>query len=250
MENLVSIITPNFNSSKYIKQTIDSVLNQTHQNWEWIIVDDNSSDDSTKIITTYKQDKRITLFCLEKNSGAAIARNKALELAKGRYITFIDSDDLWLPNFLQETINYLTTNNVELVYTSYKRYDEDLNPYLEDFTGPDKVNYNRLLYNCPIPMLTAIYDSKRIGKIKIPFVDKREDYAMWLNVLKKTPYAYCIKKPLAIYRIRKGSYSRNKLLMGIKQFNVYYKFLNFNLVKSFYYTYFWAINGLLKYVKL
>lgn len=249
MNDLISIITPCYNSEKYIEDTIKSVLSQTYRNWEWWIVDDCSSDASVDLIKKYK-DSRIHLIVLDKNSGAAEARNVGLRNAKGRYITFIDSDDLWLETFLEKSIDFLKVNDEELVYASYKRFDEDLNPLLEDFIAEDEIDYNRILYNCPIPMLTSMYDSKRIGKVPIPEVDMREDYAMWIEILKKVPQARSIKEPLAIYRIRKHSYSRNKFLILKKQFSVYYNYLNLSLLKSTYYTLHWALNGMKKYEKL
>lgn len=211
-------------------------------------MDDHSIDNSVEVIKNYS-DERIQLIALPQNSGAARARNRALEEAKGRYITFIDSDDLWLPHFLQTALNYLIQNREELVYASYKRVDENLQPLLEDFIAEDKIEFKRILYNCPIPMLTALYDSQRIGKVKIPDVDMREDHAMWLNVLREIPYARAIQEPLAIYRIRKSSYSRNKFLILKKQFMVYYAFLNLSLLQSTYYTVHWALNGMKKYEK-
>lgn len=248
MKPTISIITACYNSEKYISETIESVLNQTYADWEMIIVDDCSKDNSVDVIEQYK-DERIVLIKLRENAGAAEARNRGIEVAKGRYLTFLDSDDLWLPEFLINTLSYLRENNEELVYASYKRYDEILKPILEDFVAEDKITFERLLYNCPIPMLTAMYDTKRIGKIRIPDVDMREDYAMWLEILKKIDCARAIKEPLAIYRIRKTSYSRNKFLILRKQFAVYYKFLNLSLPKSTYYTIHWALNGLKKYEK-
>lgn len=248
MSAKISIITPCYNSGKYISETIESVLNQTYTDWEWIIVDDRSKDDSVKIIKEY-QDKRITLIALDQNVGAANARNIAIEKSEGRYLTFLDSDDVWLPHFLHTTIDYLIKNKEELVYASYKRHDDDLNPMLDDFIAEDNINFKRLLYNCPIPMLTAMYDTQRIGRVMIPDVDMREDYAMWLDVLRKIPLARSIKEPLAVYRIRESSYSRNKFLILKKQFMVYYKFLNLSLLESTYYTVHWAMNGLKKYEK-
>lgn len=249
MNDLISIITPCYNSERYIEETIASVLAQSYENWEWWIVDDCSSDRSVELIKKYN-DPRINLIVLEKNSGAAEARNTGIRKANGRYITFIDSDDLWLDNFLEKSIRFLIENNEELVYATYKRYDEELNPLLENFIAIDRIDYNRILYNCPIPMLTSMYDSKRIGKVEIPDVDMREDYAMWIEVLKRIPEARSIKEPLAIYRIRKDSYSRNKLQILKKQFAVYYKYLNLSLPKSTYYTLHWALNGMKKYEKL
>ncbi|MDO3387473.1 hypothetical protein QWI17_16645, partial [Gilvimarinus sp. SDUM040013] len=145
--------------------------------------------------------------------------------------------------------NYLIENNEELVYSSYKRVDENLKPLLADFIAVDKVDRNRILYNCPIPMLTSVYDSKRIGKIPVPDVELREDHAMWIDLLGKIKYARAINESLAIYRIRNNSVSRNKLRIVKKQYNVYRYYLKMNFFKSSYYTFFWAINGIKKYGK-
>lgn len=246
---IVSIITPCYNSEKYIADTYNSIKSQSYKNWEWIIVDDCSSDKSVEIIKSFN-DNRIKLIIQSKNQGAAYSRNLALNKAQGRFITFLDSDDLWLPNFLETTINYLIENNEELVYSSYKRVDENLKPLLTDFIAVDKVDRNRILYNCPIPMLTSVYDSKRIGKIPVPDVELREDHAMWIDLLGKIKYARAINESLAIYRIRNNSVSRNKLRIAKKQYNVYRYYLKMNFLKSSYYTFFWAINGLKKYGKL
>ncbi len=246
---LVSIITPCYNSEKYITETYQSIKNQSYTNWEWIIVDDYSRDNSVLVIRSFN-DQRIKLFVQENNQGAANARNLALSNVSGRYITFIDSDDLWLPNFLETTIHYLKNNNENLVYTSYKRVDENLKPLLKDFIAIDKVDYGRILYNCPIPMLTSVYDSSVIGIIKFPQVELREDHAMWIELLKKIKYARAIEESLAIYRIRENSVSRNKFNIALKQYNVYRKFLKMNFLNSAYYTFFWALNGLKKYGKL
>lgn len=248
MNNLtsVSIITANFNSANFIGDTIESVLKQTYTDWEWIIIDDCSTDNSVEIIKKYT-DSRIKLIVLEKNQGAAIARNYGLKSACGRYIAFIDSDDLWLPNALEKRINFLKQNNEKAVYTSYKRVDENLNPCLADFVAEDMVSYKRLLFNCPVFISTLIYDSNKTGKIYFPDVHKREDYAMILNLSKVIGRFRALNLPLVIYRIRQNSYSRNKWLMLKLQFLVYYKFLKLPLYKSLYYTTHWVINGLKKY---
>ena len=249
MEKLVSIITPCYNSAKFIQETYNSINNQTYRNWEWIIVDDCSSDSSKEIIQSIN-DERIVLLFNEKNLGASISRNKALDFANGTYITFIDSDDLWEPSFLEETIHFLQQNNETLVYCSYKRVNENLDKLLEDFIAIDKIDYHRILLNCPIPMLTSIYDSTKIGKIYFPNVDLREDHAMWISLLSKIKFARAIEKPLGIYRIRSNSVSRDKFKIGIKQFNLYYDHLNLGLALSLFYTLSWALNGLKKYGKL
>ena len=249
MEELVSIITPCYNSEKYIKETYDSIKNQSYQNWEWIIIDDCSSDNSVNIVKNIS-DNRIKLVLNKSNSGAAVSRNKGLELAHGRYITFIDSDDLWLPTFLKTSIDYLKENQEELVYATYKRVDEKLNPLLNDFIAEDQIDYNRILFNCPIPMLTSVYDSKRIGKIRFPDVELREDHAMWIELLKKVKFARAIKEPLGIYRMRENSVSRNKLFIAKKQYSLYRNYLKLSIFKSMYYTFNWGVNGLKKYGKL
>lgn len=249
MEGLITIITPNYNSSKYLLDTFKSVQSQSYQDWEWIIVDDNSSDDSKKIIHSFN-DPRIRLLENSENKGAAYSRNLALAKARGRFITFLDSDDLWEESFLEISINYLIKSGETLVYSSYKRVDENLKPLLDDFIAIDYIDYKRILFNCPIPMLTAMYDTKMIGKIYFPEVELREDHAMWINLLKKIKYARAIQQPLGIYRMRGNSVSRNKFMIGIKQFELYRKFMNMNFLKSSYYTLCWAINGLKKYGKL
>lgn len=249
MEGLISIITPNYNSSRYLFETYQSVISQSYPNWEWVIVDDNSSDNSKEIIKSFN-DSRIILLENSENKGAAYSRNLALKEAKGRFITFLDSDDLWENNFLEISINYLINSEETLVYSSYKRVDENLNKLLDDFISIDYVDYDRILLNCPIPMLTAMYDTKSIGKIYFPDVELREDHAMWINLLRKIKYARSINQSLGIYRMRDNSVSRNKFIIGIKQFKLYYDFMNMNFFKSSYYTFCWAINGLKKYGKL
>ena len=246
---LVSIITPCYNSEKFITETYQSIKDQIYINWEWIIVDDASTDESVEIIKSFNDD-RVKLLEQKINNGASEARNKGLNLAKGRYITFIDSDDLWMPNFLEKTISYLTNTKEELVYASYKRVDEDLQPLLTDFIAIDYIDKNRILYNCPIPMLTSVYDTERIGKITFPEAELREDHAMWIDLLQKVKYARAINETLAIYRIRNNSVSRNKLKIALKQYEVYRKYLKMNFFKSSYYTFFWALNGMKKYGKL
>lgn len=244
----ISIITACYNSEKYISDTIDSVLSQTYPYWEWFIIDDCSTDASIKIIESCKDD-RIKLIKLTENKGAAIARNYGINQASGRYISFIDSDDIWFSTALEEKIKFLQENKEFAVYSSYKRVNEKLEPCLHDFIAEDNVSFDRLLQNCPVFLSTLMYDSEKIGKINFPDVYRREDYAMILNLSKKTKIR-AINKPLVIYRIRHNSYSRNKWLMFKLQFFVYYNFLQLSLYKSFYYTIQWAFNGLKKYGRI
>ena len=236
MNNLVSIITPSYNSSKFIAQTIESVLSQTYDNWEMIIVDDVSPDNSNEIIEKYVQrDSRIKLIELEKNSGPAVARNRAIEEASGRYIAFLDADDLWMSDKLQKQIDFMKTHNYELTYTAYETMSEDGVNLHFTITPPKKLNYQELLKANKIGCLSAIYDSKRIGKVYMPLIKKRQDYGLWLRVLKKVDYAYGMDEVLGCYRIMSNSVSSNKLDLLKYNYRLFKEHENFSTLKSLYY---------------
>ena len=245
----VSIITANYNGEKYIIDTIKSVLNQTYKNWEMIIVDDASSDNGCNLINDFcKQDKRIRLIKLEQNSGPAITRNKGIEFANGRYITFIDNDDLWHKDFLQIMVSFLEKNDIAFAFASYERKNESLEKDFGTFIVPEKVSYYDILKSCPISCLTAVYDRSKIGKVYMPNILKRQDYGLWLRILKKVKYAYGVKTPLAVYRMRPNSVSRNKLKAASYQWKIYRDVEKLSLIKSCYYFVNYAINGIIKYL--
>ena len=242
----VSIITPLHNSSKFISETIQSVLNQTYRDWEMIIVDDCSTDDSAEIVESFaEKDERIKLYHLKVNSGAAVARNTAIEKAKGRYIAFLDSDDLWTTTKLEEQISFMIKNNHSFTFTAYNKIDEKGKKFGE-INVPTKVNYNDLLKTCSIGCLTAIYDSKELGKIYMPLIRKRQDYGLWLRILKITPFAYAINKPLANYRVRTGSLSGNKIKAAKYQWKIYREIEKLTIIKSTWYFTTYFIHGLFK----
>ena len=245
----VSIITPCYNSSNFLEETIQSVLHQNFTDWEWIITDDKSSDNSVEIIKKH-QDSRIILIEAEKNGGAGHARNLSLEKATGRYITFLDADDYWEPNFLSEMISFMQSENAELAYCTYARCDEHLQPKIADFEADIEVNFDNLLKTCRLSLLASMYNSERVGKEFFPEGSKREDHVMWLNLLKKIPYGKPLKKTLAKYRMREGSVSRNKTNIMKDQYLVYKEHMNFSTLKSLYYTANWAFNGFKKYSKI
>ena len=244
----VSIITPSYNSSEFIEETIKSVLDQTFQDWEWLITDDKSSDNTAEIIKKYN-DPRIKLQILEQNGGAGNARNKSLERASGRYITFLDSDDYWEPLFLERMVGFMEENKAELAYSSYARCDEHLVPILKDFQADVEVTFDNLLKTCHLSLLSSMYDSQRVGKFFFPIGSKREDHVMWLNLLKKIPVGKPLRETLAKYRMREGSVSRKKKDIIKDQYLVYREFMGFSVVKSLYYTCLWAVNGFMKYSK-
>ncbi len=245
----VSIITPCYNSSEFLEETINSVINQTFTDWEWIITDDKSTDHSIDIIKKYN-DPRIQLIISNKNGGAGHARNQSLEKATGRYITFLDADDYWEPNFLEEMVNFMKKENAEIAYSNYARCNEQLVPQIEDFKADKTVTFNNLLKTCRLSLLSSMYDSQRVGKEFFPEESKREDHVMWLNLLKKIPEGKPYPKTMAKYRMRAQSVSRNKKNIIKDQYLVYKDFMHFSTIKSLYYTCNWAFNGFIKYSKI
>lgn len=245
---IISIITANFNCETFLKQTINSVLSQTYSYWELIIIDDNSTDNSINIIESFcKEDNRIQLIKNTENLGPAKTRNKGLEIAKGRYICFLDSDDIWYKDFLETSLSYLEKHNVGFVYSSYDRKNEDLSQDNGTFYVPEKVSYNDLLKTCSISCLTAMYDTALTGKVFMPDILKRQDFGLWLKILKKVPFAYGLKEPKAIYRMRNNSVSRNKFQAARYQWLIYRNVEHINLLKSLKLLVQWAYYGFKKY---
>lgn len=248
MNELVSIITPTFNSAKFIDETIQSVRNQTYNNWEMIIVDDGSTDNTEEIISlVVKNDNRIRFYKLDKNSGAAVARNRGIEDAKGQYLTFIDADDIWFPDFIKNSVKTIKETKISFVFSSYKRANEELEFIYSDFIVPKKATYTDILKSNSISCLTAFVDIKRLGKKFMPLIRKRQDMGLWLQYLKATPYAYGIQETQAIYRIRKNSLSRKKADLIKYQWQFYREVENLNFLQSVYYMLHWMYRGFMKY---
>jgi glycosyltransferase involved in cell wall biosynthesis len=246
----VSVIMPAYNSSAYIDQTIRSVLYQSFPNWELIIVDDGSQDETPGILADYaSRYNRIKTIFNKQNLGPALSRNEGIRVSKGRYITFLDSDDFWDKDFLTEMYKFISQNEYVFVFSSYNRVKEN-GEFVDTFNVPQKVSYKSLLKTCPISCLTALYDSEAIGKFYMPDIKKRQDYALWLEILKLTDYAYGYQKPLASYRFRKGSISNNKFQVVKYQWNVYRKHEKLSVPVSLYYLIYYAVFGLLKYRRL
>lgn len=211
MEPLVSIVTPNYNCERFIAETIESVLAQTYQKWEMIIVDDLSTDNSLEIIREYiKKDSRIKLIPMNKNSGAALCRNKAIEVAKGKYLSYLDSDDLWISTKLEKHIRYMEAENIDFTYSQYTHIDENGNNLGLKAKIPSSLNYCKMLFHCFTGCLTVVYNQEKLGKIYGPNISKSNDYGLFLQVMKNVKKARGIKENLAFYRIRKNSISRNK----------------------------------------
>lgn len=207
MSELVSIITPSYNTGEFVANTIKSVLEQTYQNWEMLIIDDNSTDKSVEIIKSFN-DKRIKLFVNDTNKGAAISRNYGLKQAKGKWIAFLDSDDIWERDKLTKQIEYMKKNNYAFSYTNYIEINEESKPIGKLLTGPKILKKIHLNNYCYQGCLTVMYDSEKIGLLQINNLPKNNDYAMWLKAIRKSN-CYLLPEPLARYRKRQGSISNH-----------------------------------------
>ena len=205
MNSLISIIMPSYNTAKYISESINSVLAQTYTEWELIIVDDCSTDNTDEVIANFLKDERIKYLKNEKNSGAAISRNKALREAKGKYVAFLDSDDLWHPEKLERQLAFMKENGYQFTYTDYKiQLNGEWLPYV--YTGPKRVNERKMKDYCYFSTITVMYDREHVGLIQIEPVKKNNDYAMWLKIIKKAP-CYRFPECLSSYIKHEGSIS-------------------------------------------
>lgn len=237
MEELVSIIMPNYNCEKYLGETIESVINQTYKNWELIIVDDCSTDNSIQVINTYMEnDNRIKLFVNEQNSGAAASRNWALREATGKWIAFLDSDDLWLPEKLEKQVTFMVDNGYAFSFTKYRQINEESQRLGQVVIGPKKISRRKLKYCCCyLGCLTVMYDAEKVGVIQIDeTIRKRNDDAMWLKV-RKFADAYYLDELLAEYRVRKGSISHEGKWNLVKyHYKLYRVGEKMNPIKAFF----------------
>lgn len=218
----VSVITPAYNSEKFISDTIESVLKQSYPHWEMIIVDDHSEDKTVDYIKKYmQQDPRIKLIELEVNSGSAVARNIAMEHARGRYLAFLDSDDLWMEDKLAEQLKFMQEKDIAFSFTKYVRMQEDGTITNAIVDAPEYVVYDDLMKHCMIGCLTVMLDRDKIGHLKMPNIRTRQDYAFWLKITRKGHVAYGIPKVLAKYRLVEDSISSNKFKAARQNWYVY-----------------------------
>lgn len=211
MKELVSVIMPSYNTARFIGQTIKSVLAQTYTNWELIIVDDCSTDNTDKVVSSFLSDNRIRYYKNKVNSGAAVSRNRALREANGRWIAFLDSDDLWVSEKLEKQINFMKKNDYHFSYTNYVEIDESGKSKGVTVTGPKRITKTGMFNYCWPGCLTVMYDAEIVGLIQIVDIKKNNDYAMWLKVCKKAE-CYLLNEELALYRRgREGSISNHSI---------------------------------------
>ena len=248
-DGLVSIITPAYNAAAYIAETIASVFAQTYTNWEMLIVNDCSKDNTAEIVESYaKKDKRIKLINLKQNSGAAAARNTAIQNAKGRYIAFLDSDDLWKKEKLQKQLSFMQQNGYAFTFTGYEHFKGTKENIQSKVQVVKSLNYKQALKGNQIGCLTVMLDRKQIRDIRFT-TQRHEDYILWLSILKQGITAYGIQESLALYRTGNSkSISSNKLQSALWTWKVYRESQRLSVVKSMYYMLFYVANGLRKYL--
>lgn len=223
IDGLVSIVTPNYNCQKYIAETIESVLKQTYTNWEMLIVDDCSTDGSYETALEYsKKDTRIKVFRNENNLGAAISRNKALDVANGEYIAFLDSDDLWLPEKLEKQIKFMQDNGCDFSFTEYDLIDENGKPLGKRAKVVRKLTCKKYMFHNFVGCLTAMYRFEVCEEIRSYNLKYNNDYGLFFQILNRTKYAKGLSSSLAMYRIRRNGLSKSNKK---KKIEAYYDFM-------------------------
>ena len=250
MDNLVSIITPCYNSELYIEDCVNSVIAQSYDKWEMIIVDDCSSDSSLEKIMLFSDiDSRIRIIKLEENHGAAVARNIALEDANGSFIAFLDADDFWAPLKLERQINFMKKNNIAFSFTSYKITSQSGDITNNIVRAPKEISYNSYLKNTIIGCLTVIINRKITGSFKFPKIKSSHDMALWLEIMRRGYNAYGLHNSYAFYRIVATSNTANKLHAATDVWRVYRDIENLSLLYSLFCFANYVINALKKRIK-
>lgn len=248
--NKVSIITPAYNAERFIRETIDSVLKQTYSDWEMLIVDDCSTDQTVSIVKEYEQlDDRIRLIQLEKNSGSAVARNTAMDNATGKYLAFLDSDDVWLPEKLEKQLQFMQDKDVAFSYTKYVRMLENGTRTRSISKAPATVTYDQLMKRCVIGCLTVMLDREKIGELRMVNIRTRQDYAFWLTILRKGYLAYGLPEVLAEYRLVKDSISSNKIEAAKRNWYVFRQIEKQSLLKSLWYFSNYAVRSIIDVIE-
>ena len=241
---LVSAIIPTYNNANFIIDSINSAINQTTKDLEIIVVDDCSTDNTEEILLPYtKQYPFLHYYRLKTNCGPAIARTEAIRLAKGKYCAFLDADDLWDNNKLEHQIGYMEKNSISFACTGYRLMDQNGILTNKTILPPQKIDYNLCVrFGNPIGNLTAVYNQELLGKYAIPNIRKRNDFALWLQILKDTKYCYGMNEVLATYRHgRKGSVSSNKLKLLKYHWQLYHDIEKHNSFKSLYEIFIWGV---------
>lgn len=242
-EPLVSIVMPTYNCEKFIVESVESVICQTVTDWEIWIIDDCSTDDTYEVLKPYLEKySSMYYYCLEKNSGPAIARTEGIKRAVGKYVAFLDSDDIWHPQKLEKQILFMEKTGAKFCATAYAQMDETGKNLEVICIPPKKMNYKKCIrLSNPIGNLTVMYEQKTLGKFEVPVIKKRNDFALWLQILKKTDYCYGMEDVLATYRLgRVGSVSSNKLAQAKYHWQLYHEIEGHGIIQSCYEMGCWA----------
>lgn len=241
IQGLVSVIMPTYNCGKFITETIASIQAQTYTNWEIEIVDDCSTDDTKTVVEALMaEDSRIHYHCLEANSGAAVARTESMKRARGEYMAFCDSDDLWMPDKLERQLAFMNENGYAFSCTAYEQIDEESNSLDRVIKTVKKTDYNRLLLDCPVGNSTVMYNVGVMGKFEVPNIRKRNDDALWLTMLKKEKYIWGMPDVLMRYRIRSNSISSNKLSVIKYHWILYRDIEHLSVLRSVFHICYWG----------
>ena len=224
----ISIILPNYNSAKYLSRTISSILSQTYKKWELILVDDCSNKETIQILRKFEKNKKIKVFYLKKNKGAAYCRNFAIKKSKSDYLAFIDSDDLWKKNKLEKQLNFMENNKLEFSYTNYFAKIESKSE-IKEVMSPKKISFEEFTNNTAIATSTMMAKREIVKNIKFTPTEICEDYFYKCQILKKIGKAHGLQKFLTTYRVRNDSLQRSKLknLFWIWKINFTYNKFSF-----------------------
>ncbi|HGG9050788.1 glycosyltransferase family 2 protein [Enterobacter hormaechei] len=241
----ISIITPTFNSGSTIVETYNSISKQTHENWEWLVTDDCSSDDTINILSSIcEKDSRVRVFKNSTNSGAAVTRNNSLSNVSGDFITFIDSDDLWFSSKLEKQLNFMIVNELDFTFTAYELVDAQGIPLgkVVDLQGDNfSVNYSDMLKKkATLGCSTVMIKKNAFSDFSMPLIRTGQDYALWLKLLKSGKKAHLLNEILTRYRILPNSISRNKFKKSQRQWNIYREIENLTVLQSAYCFCFYA----------
>lgn len=245
----ISIITPAYNVSVFLPETIESVLQQTYQDWEMIIVDDCSQDDTFGIAKKYSSlDPRIKVFQNDSNCGVAATRNHALDMAQGDYIAFLDSDDMWLPEKLEKQLSFMEKEGCVLTYTKYQNYISETKQRGKIIRAPKKMTAKKVIGNTAIGCLTVMVNRKMVGPFHMPLLKHTEDNCTWYEILSRGYVAVGIQEVLSLYRISNNSMTRKKTNAAKQQWETYRKYYKFSFFKSLYFYTKYAFNAVIKHL--
>lgn len=249
-EALVSIVMPAYNCEKYVVEAINSILAQTYRNWELLVLDDGSKDNTLRIIEEFSQkDSRIKALPNGKNMGVSATRNRGIELASGEWIAFLDSDDMWKPEKLEKQFEIVEKEAAEFLFTGASYINEVGEPYKGIFEVPEKITYKKLRNQNVISCSSVLVKKKYFENIKMEKDEMHEDYAVWLRILKLGVTAFGVNEPLLIYRISRNSKSGNKM-KTVKMTYKVFRFLELNVFLSILFTVSHILNSVIKYIKI